>query len=573
MEYGHLREDRRRLQLPVLEIFSAALLLAAIVLGMIELVQYSNTQESLQPDVTVAGIAVGGLEEAQAQARWEAVYMNQPVELVYNGSTIYLDPQAVGFRTNSDAMLGAVRSQSSRQKNFWLGFWNYLWQRPVGAITVPLDASLEAGDLRAYLDALAGRYDQPASEGGGFDINTLTFRLSMASSRLDVDAALPLVEEALEQPETQNRKVILPMVQIDAPRQDINSLREALLTLFQSRGFQYNGADTLASVYILNLTTGEEVTIQPDIAYSAVSTIKIPIMINLFRDKLLVESEPDVAYLLTESILCSNNSASNFLMQVTGAGTNEEAMLRDGLNNVSCTAQALGAEQTYISAPLYVGDDSLQFEAPVCRPSAPTNQEFNANPDPYAETTAEDVGLMLTEIYDCAEYDSGLTAVYPDQFTQQECKQMIEVMSGNRIDRLMELGIPLGTRIAHKNGWGPETTGDGGIVYAPNGPYIFVMYTWERDLDGNNLPSIDSWVLLEEASRLTYNYFNPETAMYQRRAPINELTAIDCVTVSSSDQVNLNDINQNRLDENGDPLPTACYGGAGDCRPFDGWTQ
>ncbi|WP_119066769.1 serine hydrolase [Aggregatilinea lenta] len=573
MEYGHLREDRRRLQLPVLEIFSALLLLAAIVVSMIELVQYSNTQESLQPDVTVAGVPVGGLEEAQAQARWEAVYMNQPVELVYNGSTIYLDPQAVGFRTNSDAMLGSVRSQSSRQKNFWLGFWNYLWRRPVGAITVPLDVTLEEGDLREYLEALAARYDQPLAEGGGFDVNTLTFRLSVASSRLDVDAALPLIEAALQQPETQARKVILPMVQIDAPRQDINSLRDALLTLFQSRGFQYNGADTLASVYILNISTGEEVVIQPDIAYSAVSTIKIPIMVNLFRDKLLVESEPDVAYLLTESILCSNNSASNFLMQVTGTGTNEEAMLREGLNQVSCTAQDLGAEHTFISAPLYVGEERLQFEAAVCRPDTPANEEFDANPDPYAETTAEDMGLLLSEIYDCAEYGSGLKAVYPDAYTQQECSQMIEVMSGNRIDRLMELGIPLGTRIAHKNGWGTETTGDAGIVYAPNGPYIFVMYTWERDLDGNNLPTIDSWVLLEEASRLTYNYFNPETAMYQRRAPINELTAIDCVTVSSSDQVNLNDINANRLDENGDPLPTACYGGAGDCRTFDGWNQ
>src|SRR5690554_2117378 len=110
---------------------------------MFELVQYSNTQESLQPDVTVAGIPVGGLEPAQAQARWEAIYLNQPVELNYNGNIIYLDPQTVGFTTHSEAMLGAARAQSSRQKNFWLGFWNYLWRRPVGAVDVPLDASVE----------------------------------------------------------------------------------------------------------------------------------------------------------------------------------------------------------------------------------------------------------------------------------------------------------------------------------------------------------------------------------------------------------------------------------------------
>jgi len=42
--------------------------------------------------------------------------------------------------------------------------------------------------------------------------------------------------------------------------------------------------------------------------------------------------------------------------------------------------------------------------------------------------------------------------------------------------------------------------------------------------------------------------------------------------------VDLNNINANRLDENGDPLPTACYGGpsefnpaTGQCAPFNGW--
>lgn len=572
MEYGSLREGQRGLRVPVLEIVSALLLLAAIVLAMFELVQYSNTQESLQPDVTVAGIPVGGLEPAQAQARWEAIYLNQPVELNYNGNIIYLDPQTVGFTTHSEAMLGAARAQSSRQKNFWLGFWNYLWRRPVGAVDVPLDASVEDGDLRAYLESLAERYTQPMPEGG-FDLNTLTFRLSMPSSRLDVEAALPLVKNALMQPETENRKVILPMEEIPAPQQDIGALRDALLRLFQARGFDPSGENTLASVYILNLETGEEVTFQPDIVYSGVSTIKVPIMINLFRNKLLVEGEPDVAYLLTESILCSNNSASNFLMQATGEGTTEEMMLRDGLNRVSCTAQAVGAEHTFISAPLYVGVERLQFEAPVCRPQRPGNQEFNANPDPYAQTTAEDMGMLLAQIYDCANYGSGLMAVFPNDFTQRECQQMIEVMSGNRIDRLIELGLPPGTEVAHKNGWGAETTGDAGIIFAPNGDYIFVMYVWERDLDGNNLPTIQSWELIEEASRLTYNYFNPQTALYQRREPINPLTAIDCVTVRSADQVNLMDIDENRVDENGDPLPGACYGGAGECREFTGWTQ
>jgi len=85
------------------------------------------------------------------------------------------------------------------------------------------------------------------------------------------------------------------------------------------------------------------------------------------------------------------------------------------------------------------------------------------------------------------------------------------------------------------------------------------------------VPTIASWELIEEISRLTYNYFNPQAPLYQRREPILPLTAIDCVIVSSPEEVNLNDIDENRLDENGIPLPTACYGGPGDCKPFDNW--
>ncbi|MBN1202348.1 MAG: serine hydrolase [Anaerolineae bacterium] len=570
MQYGTLRDSQRGLQLPWLEIVSAILLLIAIVLGMIELVQYSNTKDSLQTDLTIAGIPVGGLEPNEAQARWEAVYVDQPIMLLYEGNTIMLDPVVAGFDTNSEAMLAEARAQSSREKSFWLGFWNYLWRRPVAAVNVPLDADYSEGDLRNYLQDLAARYDAQPGEAG-FDMGTLTFRSGTAGSRLDIDAAADLIAQALFDPEPRNRRVVLPTVGVDAPRQEFATLRQAILDLMNARGFVYNGDQTLASVYVLDLATGAEIAILADVPHSGVSTIKVPIMINLFRNRLIIDDY--TAYLLTASILCSENSASNFLMQLTGEGQDERSMLGDGLNNVSCTAQALGAEHTFISAPLYVGDPSFVFEWPVCRPQASANATYNTNPDLYSQTTAEDMGQLLTEIYDCANSGSGLMAVYPEDITQTECQQMIEVMSGNRIDRLIELGVPLGTRVAHKNGWGPETTGDAGIIFSPGGDYILVMYTWELDVDGNNLPTLASWELIEEVSRLVYNYFNPSEPMIQRREPINPYGAIDCVVTATEDQVNLNDVDENRVDENGIPLPGACYGGPGKCREFDNWGQ
>lgn len=570
MDYGRLGE-RQRVQFPVLEILSSLLILGAILLVMFELVDYSNQRDSLPTDLTVAGIAVGGLSETNAQARWESIYVAQPIQLVYGGSPILLAPDEIGFRTNSEAMLAQARAQSTQEKNFWAGFWNFLGRRPVAAVSVPLDATYDAGLLRAYLEDLAERYDARPGDAG-IDLNTLTFNTGLSGTQLDIDAAIPLIEAALFNPDPAARRISLPTVAVGAQQQDIDTLRRAIIALMDEMNFEWNGQDTLASVYIMDLATGDTVKILADVPHSARSVIKIPIMVNLFREELLVPSGTDIAYLLTESILCSNNSASNYIMQFAGAGTEFDA-LRDGLRQVSCTAQQLGAKHTFISAPLFVADRAYQFEAQVCRPQAPGNMPDKTNPDPYAQTTAQDIGVLLAQIYDCAYHDSGLRAVYPQDITQRACQQMLEVMGGNHIDRLIELGLPPGTQFAHKNGWGLETSADAGIVFSPGDDYVISIFTWERDLDGNLLPTLASWELIEEISRLTWNYFNPDQPMLQRREPLNAFGAVDCVTVRDPALVNLDNIDENRLDASGNPLPTACYGGAGHCRAFDNWGQ
>ncbi len=578
MAYGHLREDRRRMQLPLLEIFSALLLLAAIVLAMIELARYSSTRDSLQTDLTIAGLQVGGMDPNRAQERWEQVYMLQPVQLYFGPHLIMLDPVEVGFRTNSDAMLAEARARNTAASNFWLGFWNYLGRRPVAAVEVPLNATYNEGLLREFLTRdLAGYNTQPQRPRFRWEEpDKLIFEPGRPGMTLDVDRAMELVAQALFEMEPERRIVQLPVVEREAPAADMTVLREAIIQVMEQRGFAWNGPQTLASVFVMDLETGEELSILADVAHSAVSTIKIPIMVNLFRQQLLVDQ--DTAFLLTASILCSENSASNFLMQIAGQGTTANAQLSDGLRQVSCTAQDLGAEHTYISAPLNVGDPSLIFEVPVCRPQRPANPDYDAHADRYSQTTAEDMGMLLMQIYDCAYHDSGLRAAYPSDITQTECRQMIELLSGNRIDRLIELGLPEGTRVAHKNGWGPETTGDAGIIFSPGGDYIFVMYVYEQDIDNNGVMTIGTWELIEEISRLTYNFFNPDAPLTERRTPINPFGAIHCVTVMNPADVDLNNINANRLDENGNPLPTACYGGpsefnpsTGQCLPFNGW--
>ena len=169
-------------------------------------------------------------------------------------------------------------------------------------------------------------------------------------------------------------------------------------------------------------------------------------------------------------------------------------------------------------------------------------------PDPFNQTTAEDLGTMYSLMYDCANYGSGLVTAFPaGEFTQTECRQMLELMSGNDLLRLLQGGLPAGTRISHKNGWLTETVGDAGIVYSPNGRnYVISVFIWE-DTGFQNFERL--WPLVEDISRAAYNYFNPNEPLLTARTDL-PATAQDCegnYLPPSPELTNLNDIDSWRL--------------------------
>ncbi|MCE7946132.1 MAG: hypothetical protein DYG88_01745 [Chloroflexi bacterium CFX4] len=557
MSVTGLGSRRQAVRLPVLGILSGLLLIAALVLFALELVRFEESRERLQTDITVAGVPVSGLRLAEAVAAWENIYQ-QPITLEYLGHPIQLLPASIGFVVKSDQMQAEIRAQTALSNSYWQDFWNYLWRRPTNPISVPLIADYSEARLREVLDDIARRYDQAASSGN-FDLNTLSFGAGAAGTRLDVDRAIPIVEEALFRP--LNRTAKLPMQNEGAKAADMATLRAAILQYVQSRNFVPNGPDTLASVGVIDLQDGAEMWINGDIAYSSASTVKIPILLNTFA-QLNFTPQPDIRWLMASSILCSINESSNFLMQVTGQGANARAKLADGLRQVNETMKQVGARYTFINAPLWVGSSDL-WSINDNPPPVP-NPNFDARPDRWSRTTPEDMAILLQQLYDCAEYGSGLAAAAPEQFTQNECQQMLELLSGNIIGRMIELGVPPGTRVAHKNGWAPGNqswnNNDAAIVYTPGGNYILVIYTWERLLPGQQVGNIALWEMMEGISRIVYNYFNPSQPMVNARTPENPLTALDCVMPSSVEKLDFTNIRNGRFDANGYLEPDACYG-------------
>lgn len=527
---------RRRQSFPILPILSSAMLLAAVGLFIYHLTSFSQQQDRLPSGVSVAGVNVGGMLPGEAVATWERAF-SRPVTLWYESSPILLDPAAIGFRSNNEAMQAAARSANATGAQNWLRFFNYLLgQEERATVNIELQATYQSALLEQFLQEISLRYDRPPGQAA-YDLETLTIRPGPGGRQLDIRRALPLIDAALHDPV--ERSVSLPFIDTGTTSVRINTLEDLIIAYLDSQGFIYDGQTTVASVYIMDLTTGEEINLLGDVSFSAASTIKLPILIDYFRTLALAPTDEE-AFLMANSLLCSNNSSSNLIMQIIGGGQD----IFSGLGSVTQTAQFLGARNTYITAPFVLGVEGQQFGSIPPPPTSP-NPNFNTRPDPYNQTTAEDLGTLFSLVYDCANYGSGLMAAFPNgEYTQNECRQMLELMSGNHLLRLLQGGIPEGTRISHKNGWLDNMHGDAGIVFPPNGrDYVIAVFLWE---DSEFFSFTRAWPLMEGISRAAWNYFSPDTPLVAPRTDLPQEGAAACDGpegfLPPFGQVNLNDI-------------------------------
>lgn len=532
-----LSTRRRKRGFPILFTLSFLMVIGSSGLFLFELISFSQREERLPIGINVAGINVGGLNKRDAVTRWESAYA-QPVTLYYSDENgdhpITLSPDQLGWRISSDPMLADALASGESNGGFWQRFMSYLiGSEETLARDIPLLATYQENTLETFLKDIAQRYDNPPGNPG-YDAQTLTTFAGEPGYALDVDSAMVEIDTALRSPS--NRIVNLPVSTVTTNRPSIDTLRDLIIAYLDSEGFIYDGQTTIASIFILDLLTGDEINILGDVTFSAASTIKVPIMIDFYRTLAFAPSQEE-AWLMANSLLCSNNASSNLIMQIIG----QNDIFR-GIQSVTNTAQYIGARNTYITAPFYLGVEGQQLGS-IAAPDTSPNPNFSTNADAFNQTTAEDMGTIFNLIYDCANFGSGLITSYPEgEITQQECRQMLELTSANNLERLLQGGLPPNTRVSHKNGWIFDTVGDAGVVESPNGrDYVISVYLWE-EAEFQDYEKL--WPLLEEISRATWNYFNPESAMIQQRTDL-PVTAQECegnYLPPSPEQVDLNDI-------------------------------
>ncbi len=485
----------------ILRWVSVAALVLAIILLAIQLILFSRSRITYPVNMEIGGVPVGGLTREQAASRLLEVF-NMPVEIHYQEYVFQLDPSVIGFDLNLESML-ATADFTRIGGQFWSEFWDFMWNSEQQVEPVPLDAEYSEALLRTFLrDEVSSRYDQPAIPAQP-QVGSAAFRPGQAGTTIATDRAVFQIENALFSPS--RRVVQLPLQESEPGRPAFENLEILLKQILDVAEF-----DGTAGLYLHDLQTSQEIHFlysekvdyptEPDLAFTASSIIKIPIMVSAFIE--LEEPYPEEAMnLLSGMIEESGNDPADWLM--------EQYIDEDsGPLIVTNYMRELGLENTFLAGYFRIGSPLLAiYESPAL-----TRVDLFTDPDPYNQTTVSDIGMLLVDIYQCAQSGGGaLRAVFPERITQFECIEMINTLTRNKLPFLIEAGTPDGTRIAHKHGWVSDvntgtitTIGDAGIVYTPSGNYVLVIYFFH--------PTQLVWdpmsKLMGDLSEAIYNYYN-----------------------------------------------------------------
>jgi beta-lactamase class A len=233
-------------------------------------------------------------------------------------------------------------------------------------------------------------------------------------------------------------------------------------------------------IMVEDLTTGASTSVNAGAQMPAASTIKIPVMVEVFkrlergdfdlnRNVTLLAGDRDWGYgdlsdatvgtrytvsnLLHLMIDESDNTATNMLIRLVG---------RQAINQ---TMASLGLDQTYLR-------DFIRSDGPIRYALRSSPQDMIHLLDAMAHNRLVD------------EWSS---------------REMIAILTGQHHNGLIPEPLPAGTVIAHKTGTLHDTLNDVGIVFLNQAPYAIAVMT-------TNLPTLDAgYRFIRGVSRVAYD--------------------------------------------------------------------
>jgi hypothetical protein len=476
------------------------LLLVLAVIGFLayKLRQYDSYKEAIYPGVSAAGIPLQGKTREEAHETLEEMVLtplSHPIALQYHEDTTILMPSDVNLEIYVDNMVDeAYYLGRGEQTEFWDGYVRFLTEgiTPVNE-DVPLQYSYEQELVRDFLEEIALENDQPLREVQAIT-DTLSFVPGQPGRRLDVDLSLPRVERSLTSAD--EREVDLAVDELLPAPPDIEMLR----SMVQHRIDEFAG---IVGIYIADPVTDDRIEINSDVIYSGMSVVKIGILLDTilhFEGQLPDEETQDMMLNLVTDPTGSNYWA-NLLLGIIGDGNQFE-----GCRRTTARMSELGLNRTFIREPyrLEIEEEEARLGPGLAKPHF-LQGPVSANPDPFIQTSAHDMGALLEMIYDCSQGEGKLLEDYAGGITSQGCQLILDDLKQNPVRTMIGAGIPEGTPLAHKHGFAYDTHADAGAVFSPGGDYIIVHFQYAPT---DWLVWAISQPIFEDVSFATYNFFN-----------------------------------------------------------------
>ncbi|TKJ28460.1 MAG: hypothetical protein CEE40_11540 [Chloroflexi bacterium B3_Chlor] len=476
---------------------TAFLLLILGVVGFLayKLYQYDSYREAIYPAVSAAGIPLQGQTREQARQTLEEMIvtpLSQPIALNYQEETIILLPSDINLQVFVDDMIEQAHQLGrGGEQQFWESYIKFVTEglTPVNE-DIALQYSYQPEMLEDFLEEIAHEKDQPLREVQPIT-DTLSFQPGQAGRRLDVGRSLPRVERSLTS--TDERDVTLVVQTLQPARPDIQMLRGML----QHRIDEFAG---MVSIYVSDPATDDRIEINPDIIYSGMSVVKIGIMLETFLHaegtELEEETQNRMLKLVTDPT--GSNYWANLLLGLIGDGNQFE-----GCRRVNARMDELGLTATFILEPY-----RLETEGAHLGPGLATLRllpgPVAANPDPFIQTSAHDIGALLEMIYDCSQGEGRLLEEYPGRISSEACLLILDDLKENPLRTMIGAGIPDDIPLAHKHGFGGDTHADAGVVFSEGGDYVIVQFQYAPT---DWLVWAISRPVFEDVSFATYNFF------------------------------------------------------------------
>ncbi len=470
---------------------TVSLMVAVSLFLLYKLYQYAGTRTDFPTGLTIGGVNVGQMDREEATAALTTAYIDAPVTLFHGENSFDIMPSQAEFKLDFDTMLTNADTERTRQ-DFWAGFWGFLWGRPVEVNPVPLSATHNRESLRNVLESIKSVVDLPAQPPQPVP-GSMSFQYGTPGTETNIEASFADIETALYRPNLREARLIIEPKDPDRP--NINLLSRLLVNRLQVFEQDTGG---MAGIFIMDLSAADEVNINSNVPVTAIDLMKIPIVLETYRTLNQLPTLSQRQLISDTLVINPDNTSANELLSFIGG---EEGPYI-GAENVTATMQRLGLVNTFIMAPY-----DAAMPAGKQTPETPGNsvEGLRTSPSPTMQTTAEDIGTLLSMLYHCATGQGGaIVAAFPAEDWQRECLEMLDYMERNKIGSLIEEGIPSNVTIAHRHGWTGDTHVDAGIVFSPGGDYVIVVIMYKPEWLEWEL----SAPLIADVSRAAYNYFN-----------------------------------------------------------------